>query len=149
MKWLFLGKVLTDSLKSGPMFTISIVQFRDNSLSLPNSLTNPQQNPVFPDSRSWLDLGCRVITPSDWTDLNPQKGWLYRGPGLAPSDLPPPILKCRFATGWMSAYAVEFKSRRPDELNTVKTRSGRWGYESRGFAQYFSSQRKSEIVSVF
>jgi hypothetical protein len=33
---------------------------------------------------------------------------------LALSDLPPPILKCRSATGHISAHAGEFKSRRPD-----------------------------------
>jgi hypothetical protein len=32
-----------------------------------------------------------------------------RDEALAPSDLPPPILKCRSATGWMSASARELK----------------------------------------
>jgi len=103
--------------------------------------------------------GSGQITPSNRTAINPLKGWLYGGPGLAPSDLPPPIRVSRSATAWFSAYAGEFKSRwgslrgcvstqvpqpggdtakrrggcvgrksrRPDELKPVKSRSGRWG----------------------
>ena len=83
--------------------------------------------PVIPDS-------CSLLASVQWADntfrlnsINPLRGWVYRGPGLAPSDLPPPILECRSATGYMSAYAGEFKSRRPDDFKGIKTPSGGWG----------------------
>lgn len=40
----------------------------------------------------------------------------------------------------------EFKSRWSDELNAMKTHSRGRVRGSRGFAQYFSSLRKSELI---
>ena len=40
---------------------------------------------------------------SQRTAINPLNGLVYGGPGLAPSDLPPPILATRSPMGWMCA----------------------------------------------
>ena len=50
----------------------------------------------------WI-RGSGEVTPSDRTAINALKGWLFGGPGLAPSDLPSPILATRSTMEWICA----------------------------------------------